>query len=58
LSSEDARRVDRECIVLTGTKREERLVGSFSRVCCALALLFRRHTIYLASEHPIVRHMV
>jgi len=33
LSSEDARLVDREWIVLTGTKREERLVGSFSRVC-------------------------
>jgi len=47
LSSEDARRVDRECIVLTGTKREERLVGSLYG--------FHRHAIHLASERSIVR---
>jgi len=37
MSSEDARRVDRESIVLTGTKREERLIGSFSRVCLCIS---------------------
>jgi len=58
MSSEEARRVDRESIVLTGTKREERLVSCFRECVCVSDLLFRRHTIHLASELPIMCSIV